>query len=463
MKAALQRLWTTDFGTAGSRYFVFIRNAFIVLSGSVGSALLGFATQLLCARALAIGDYGRLMALLATVNIVGVFSGYGLGWCWWQSFGREGAGAFRWVPATTRLLAITSFIGACGLGGFVFATGNGFVSSAGLALLLIAILLGQSLSETTAARLQLEERYAALATWQSMNQFGRFVVTLLLIHLAAINLPHLLVGFAAIGIGMTAVSALSLDQVRRREIDLVGHRASAAAAPGVPLSAVLIGATPYCFCTIFYLIYSQGVIVIVERALGSEDAAIYNAAFIIVAAVYLAPGVIYMKYLVSKIFRWSAHDEEMFAATIRLGVAGGMVIGLLLMLLVMAAGSFVIPLLFGTRYAAAIPILQLLSLAIPVRFVQHAYGAAFFSEANMKRKVWYLGAAALICLVFSGVLIPIFGIKGAAMASVASEVTLLALFIRGVARYVPAIDPRSALSIPDARAALARVSQREAW
>ena len=70
----------------------FLTRILALLSGTFGSALLGFVTQLLLARALNVADYGGLAALLAMVNIVGTFAGYGVGWFWLQVFGREGVG-----------------------------------------------------------------------------------------------------------------------------------------------------------------------------------------------------------------------------------------------------------------------------------------------------------------------------------------------------------------------------------
>lgn len=124
-----------------------------------------------------------------------------------------------------------------------------------------------------------------------------------------------------------------------------------------------------------------------------------------------------------------------------------------------ASAGFVLPLLFGARFSGAVPILIVLAIGIPVRFVQHAYGAAFFSEENMKRKVWCLGGAAGICLLLSGILIPLLGIEGAAVASVGSELGLLGFFMAGVDRYVGALDLRSTLSIRGLRAACARIRQ----
>lgn len=430
-----------------------------LLSGSLGASVLAFLTQLGLTHSLPVWDYGRLVALLAVVNILQIFAGYGVGWCWLQLFGREGRAAFRWVVPTIKLIALASIAGSAVLGGYVFLTGDRDPSNSAPAfVLLAAVLVGQSLVDATGARLQLEERYYALAAWQSATQVGRFLAVAGVMAFGTPDLLHVLAGYAAVGLMTTAVSLVSLDQMRRCEVVLAGHPQAAAPQPPdrqVTLAATFFEATPYCLSMIFYLIYSQGVVAIVERMAGASTAAMYYVAFLIISAIYMIPGVVYMKYLLGKIFRWSEHDQEKFALVIYLGAAAGGVAGFIAMLAVMLLAPIAIPLLFGSRYAAAVPVLIVLSLAIPVRFVQHAFGAAFFSQQNMRRKVWCLGAAALCCVLSSLLLIPRFGATGAAAATVLAEISLLASYLWGVARYVKPIDLRSTFSLASLRAALA--------
>jgi O-antigen/teichoic acid export membrane protein len=430
-----------------------------LLSGSVGASLLTFLTQLVLTRTLPVADYGRLVALLATVNILQLFAGYGIGWFWLQLFGREGRTAFRWVGATIRLVVLASTAATAALAAYVFLVGGGGSTANALVfVLLVAILLGQSLIDTTSARLQLEERYLALAAWQAATQAGRFLAVLGVAWCSTPDLLHVLAGYAAVGLVTLALSLRSLDQMRQGAVVLAGHAEDESrSSPDGPvtLAATLAEATPYCASLVFYLVFLQGVVVILERMSGPSDAAMYQVAFLMVSAAYLIPSVLYMKFLAAKIFRWWAHDREKFALVIPLGAAGGGAAGLVAMLAVMTVAPIAVPLLFGPRYAAAVPILIVLSIAIPVRFVQHAFGAAFFSRENMRRKAWYLGAAALCCVAWSLILIPRFGAFGAAAASVLAETSLLGFYLWGIARHIEAVDVRTVLSAATMRRAWA--------
>jgi O-antigen/teichoic acid export membrane protein len=234
-------------------------------------------------------------------------------------------------------------------------------------------------------------------------------------------------------------------QVRRGRLRLAGHGAAApSAAPTVilppSLRVVFATAAPFILMTTFYLGYSQGIVAIVEHLLGPDDAATYNVAFLVLSAVYLAPSVVYTKFLVSKIFRWWAQDRPMFVATLHVGVATQFVLGMIAMVIVLIAAPVVVPLLFGARYAAAVPVIMVLAPAIPIRFVQHSYASAFYSPQHMWRKVSYMGIAAALSLGLNVVLTARIGLTGAALSSVGAELALLLLFFWGTARYIDGVD-----------------------
>jgi O-antigen/teichoic acid export membrane protein len=432
----------------------------MLLCGTVGTALLAFATQFLLARGLSVADYGRLAALLATVNLVTPLANCGMGWFLLNVFGKEGSAAVRWIVPAMKACALTATMSIVLLAGYIASGGFGsYPYSLLVAAMAVPMLLGQSLAEITAARLQLEERYRVLAIWQMVGQLGRSAVVVILFAAGRRDLFPILVGCALAGMLVATISIVSIDQVRRGRIRLVGDARApleTAATPG--LWPTVVEAYPYILITTFYLIYSQGNVTLVERLIGPEAAANYNIAYLVVAAAYLIPNVVYQKYLVAKIFRWWAQDRKMFSAVFHLGIAAHLVMGTLLMAVVAAAAPIAIPLLFGTRYAAAVPILVLLALGIPIRFVQHSYGSAFFARENVPRKVRYMGLAAAFSLGSSLVWIPWLGPYGAAISAVSAEFLLLLLYVQGVARHIEGLDIRATFRPAALRAALAHIN-----
>ena len=102
------------------------------------------------------------------------------------------------------------------------------------------------------------------------------------------------------------------------------------------------------------------------------------------------------------------------------------------MALVIVASPVVVPILFGNAYAESVPITIALSVTIPTRFLQTAHASLFFSKENMKHQVGYGGIAAFFCVGLNMILLPRYGLTGAVITQIATELLLLALYVRGV-------------------------------
>jgi O-antigen/teichoic acid export membrane protein len=415
-----------------------------LLCGAMTTAGLGFSIQFALSHALSVPSYGRLVAMLAAANVLTPVACGGMGWLWLQAYGSEGWSAHRWIAVSLRAVGITSCAAVVLLVAYVVATEIAPFSNVVLvSAVMIPIMLGQSLVEMASARWQLEERYELLTAWQLLIPFGRALVVVAIFVAGYRDLWSVLVGFALIGGGAGLISMFSIEQVRRGRIKLAGHGETAAASPAQSrprLRVVFVEALPFVMMSTFPRVCSQGVVAIIEQLVGASAAAICNVAYLIVSTVYLVPSVIYTKYLVSKVFRWWVHDRQMFNAALHVGVAVQLILGVLGMAVVMLAAPLVVPFIFGARYSEAVPVLMVLAISIPIRFVQHAYASAFYSKEHMWRKVAYMGISAAISVILSITLTPIFGLPGAALSSVASELSLLLLFFRGVGRHVGGIN-----------------------
>jgi O-antigen/teichoic acid export membrane protein len=435
----------------------------LLLCGAFASAILAFATQLVLTRGMSVTDYGTVVAMLAAVNVVTPLAVLGMGWFWLELFGREGWRATRWIAQSARLGALASLISIVLLVTYVaWSTEPHSGPKPLIVLLLIPVLLGQSLAETTSARLQLEERFVALAGWQMLTQLGRALIALGLLATGSVGIESVLAGYSIVSFVIITVSLLSLRQVWHGRIALSGHDVEPpdrTPGPAPSLMEVLRQAAPYCLVPLFYLIYTQGVVAIVHVMLGPEAAAIYNVAFLITTAVYLLPHVIYVKYLAGRLFRWWSHDRTMFASVFHLGLAAHLAIGLLAACVIIAGSPIIIPAVFDMRYADAVPVLCLLAVAIPVRFVQHAYGSALFANEHIWRKIVYMGGAAAASVLLNFALIPALAMTGAAISAVLAEFLLLSLYIYGVRRHVRGIDVSATFRLSTLRSALAHVAR----
>lgn len=439
------------------------RPLLLLFGGTMGAALSSMLAQLVLARSLDVADYGRLAAILAAANLLSPIAGFGLNGFWIQVFGREGWGAFRWVAPSLRLIGVTSLAMLAVLAAYLWFAGSlPHDQRAWITLFAGVLLLGQVAVDFASTRFQLEERFGALAVWQTLPQVGRLAIALLLLAAPAAPLLTVLAGYAAIAAVLIALALRVARQFVVRRIALVGHAAAgpdgdAMPAPGMARTAKL--AFPFAFITVFYLVYFQSSIVLLNAILGARETAIFSAALLVMAAIYLVPAIVFTKFLTARICRWADHDPASYAAVLHVSVAAMLVSGIVLMVALMVGAPIAIQLLFGPNYAATVAVLVWLAPTVPIRFVQSAYSAVLVSEVDVRRRVAYAGIGAAVSLALNLSLLPWIGLRGAVIASLGSETALLLLNMWGVHRHVAAIDIRDACRPSRLRAAARHLSR----
>jgi O-antigen/teichoic acid export membrane protein len=449
---------------ANLKFGRFLRHLSVLFTGTLIASVFSFATQLALTRSLTVAEFGRIAALLAVVNIVTPIASAGINWFLLQAFGREGWAAVRWLRPSALLAAMATALGCLVVGGYALHGGDTTATERALVLVTaIPILLGQVAIELASTRFQLEGRYEGLAIWQTAMQTGRLVAALgvvVVVPFAAFS--GTLIGYAIIGAVTAAVGLHLMRGFWTGRFHLAGHAAPAATESPSKTPSLAHTATataPFALMTIFYLVYFQGGVIILEWLRGGSAAAIYNAAFLVISAIFLVPNVIYMRLLIAPLCRWAEHDRGRFEAALHIGVPAMAMLGTILAIMTAVSAAWIIPLLFGTKYAASVLILQILSVSIPVRFVQSAYSSMFVSKDNMVRKVKYLSASAAAGVALSLCLVPPLGVEGAAIATVLAETTLLVLHICGTRAVITGFSLLETLRVATIRSALRHFGQ----
>lgn len=424
----------------------------ILFTGTFAGSGLAFATQILLARTLPLESFGSLAALLAAVNFLTPVASAGVNWFLLRAYGTEGAAARRWLRPSAGLVALATAASALAL--LVYAGAGGTLSPAERSLALAAcipILLGQVAVELASARLQLEERFTSLTVLQTATQAGRFLI-LAAAALAAsgVTLGGVVLGYALVGALTAGAGGVLLAGLFTGRVRLAGHAPAETGTPTVVAGTPSIGhaaaeAGPYALVTMFYVLYFQGIVVVLEWLAGGAAAAAFNVAFLVVSAAALIPGVVYTRFLVAKLNRWAEHDRDRFRDVFQLGVAAMLLVGLVVMLGIALLAGPAVRLVFGPGYAAAAAVLLVLAPGIPIRFVQMAYSSLYVSRADTVRKARYLGLGALASMLACIALVPIFGALGAAAANVLAEAVLLGLHMRGAVGILGRDAARDAL------------------
>jgi O-antigen/teichoic acid export membrane protein len=304
-------------------------------------------------------------------------------------------------------------------------------------IVLSPVILSILTIELMGNKLRLEERLAQMALWQMAIPASRLMVAI-----ALLLVPQLTGRFVAVSYSLISllVFLMAFPQMRRMmqgEIDLHGHdqrrEVTITSTPGV--LELWSQAWAYGVYAILYPVFFQISTILLKYLQSDAQAGVYSIALAIMTAIYLIPATIYQKYLLSKLHRWSAHDVPKFWAVYQQGNIAMFVLGILVSIALVVVSPWVVPMVFGARYHGVVDILMILALCPPIRFLSTAMGAALLTEDHMRYRVYATAVATVVAIVLNAMLIPEFGVKGAAWATVVAEAVLLLGTIMGVRRF----------------------------
>ena len=407
--------------------------------GSLLGAGFAFLTQVVMARTLGATDFGIFSSALAAVTLLIPLAGFGVAPFWLKAFGEEGWGARRWWRGSFRFIGASTSLVILALAAWGFWGPHDERMSL-VVLMLLFYVLGQLALELVGSRFQLEERYIALALWQFLPHFARliFVVIAWVAFSSAFNLYDAALIYSSVSVMLFLIGLYFLLRMYRGDFQLKGHGAPAASAELKTPSIVRVGQESWPFGTagVFYLLYFQSAVILLNYLSGPEAAGNYNVAFVVMAAVYLFPSVVYQKFLLPKIHRWANSDPDLLTESYNRGNIYMLMFGVAATLVIWLCSTWSIPLLFGEKFDEAVLVLNVLATAAPIRFLATSVGAVLVTRDNMRRKVMYMGSVAVFNLAMNTVMIPLHGVIGAAITTILSDTLLLILYFFSVRKHV---------------------------
>lgn len=410
--------------------------------GSLLGAGCAFLTQVVLARELGPSNFGTFSAALATTNLLAPLAGFGIAAYWLKVFGEEGWKATRWLAGSFKFVALSTLIVLLLLISWAILGPNDTLTTT-LLLILTTYILGQVAVELVSSKLQLEEHYISLAFWQFLPHLARLLLVAMLVYtMTNVSNPQIAAyAYGGVSLLFLIVGSAFLYQMHQGKFFLKGHENTTKPTKQDNLNFpsmfhVAAQSWPFGLAGVFYLIYFQSDIILLKYLSSAESAGIYNVAFVIMAAVYLFPSVIYQKFMLPKIHRWAHHDRERFYYSYRIGNVLMLGFGLVTMLILWVVVPWIIPFLFGSEYHGAIVLLMILSLAVPIRFLATSIGSTLVTQDHMQRKVRYMGIVAVLNIILNLALIPTFGAIGAAITTVFSDIVLLVMYYVASKKYV---------------------------
>jgi O-antigen/teichoic acid export membrane protein len=158
---------------------------------------------------------------------------------------------------------------------------------------------------------------------------------------------------------------------------------------------------------------------LVQLFRGTEAVARYSAVFRLVEALRLFPAAVLAVAL-----PWLCRARDV-RPLVRLSI-GVTVFGVAATVVLQAAAGWIVPLLYGAPYAAAVPAFRILALALPLLSLNYALTHQLIAWDGQRAYATICGLALVVNVALNTRLIPAQSIEGAAWATVATEVFVTA-------------------------------------
>lgn len=184
-------------------------------------------------------------------------------------------------------------------------------------------------------------------------------------------------------------------------------------------------ALPLGLASIFVMLYFRTDSVMLEAIQGEVVAGQYGLAFRILEALTLLPAIIVAAFLPRLSNLFSAQQNDAFRRLMRRGLGSLVALSLLITLGLTLTAPLVITLLDPDPAAEpAIRALQLLTWTFPFSSVNYLLSTALTATDDQKALAWMLGVAAVFNIALNGVLIPLYSLYGACVATLLTQAGL---------------------------------------
>lgn len=409
--------------------------------GLLGGAGFVFLTQLVLARSLPLADLGMLVGVISLITMLVPLADFGISSLWLKLFGQGRETGMRCVWPGFHAVWISSI---CMMSLLLIIGYTSWDAPTTRELLWWALLIlpMEALVILAGSRMQLEGHFLRLSLWRALPKAARLMVVLAA-WLYGWGVEAVIKGYFLSSVAILIMAVLHLRPLLLGNINLEQSRmpVSAASAERAPtIRATYKAALPFAMGNFFNLIYLQSGLFILSALGNAEAAALYSIGFTLIALTYLLPTAVFNQYLLPRYHHWAVHEPNRMLAAYRLGNASMLLIGLLVMLGVIVLAPFFLVWIFGHKFVGASLVTQILAVTIPLRYLASSVGNCLSTNDNMRCKMRYQMFVALVNVILNLLLIPRYGMHGAAVSAVVSEALLCLVYLYGVRKYVFGAD-----------------------
>ena len=281
--------------------------------------------------------------------------------------------------------------------------------------------------------LSVELRLFAITAFEVAKTALTFVVIVVLVALGSSLLPFF---GAQIPVGAAVLALTPLAVPWRRGLLPAFDRTI--------VSALLREALPLAIALTMNVIYFRVLMIMTELLTSKTQTGYFATSFQVFAVLFSLPLVVLSSAL-PLLSVAGRDDSERLRFGLQRMTEVSLAAAVVFVLVIYTLAPTLIPLLGGSQYSGAAPVLQIQSFALLAVFVGQVWQLGLLSLRRQAALAWANAAALVLVLVLGAILIPEWGARGAAAGAVVGESVLAALVYFFLRRDAPTVAPRSGL------------------
>ncbi|MCO6040539.1 flippase [Thermococcus alcaliphilus] len=387
-----------------------LKNAGWLFSAEVISKLLAYGVIVILSRTLGPEGLGQYSFIFYYVGLLGIFSDLGVGYYFMREVARDRSKADELLPDVLGLkivLALVNFVVIVVL--TLFLPKPMWIKALILVVGAEAMLTWVSLALVQLMYAHEVTKYEAIA--RTVERFWAFFVGGTVLYFFRSLSPFIL----ALLIGYTVREFLRIKW-GARYVKKISVRFN----PQIWLF-LLKKSYPFWLIGLFTMIYYRTDMVMLSILRGDYETGIYRAAYTLIEVPMFVPSIVVSTTMPSMARLW---EQDKKTLNILLKKSLQMLTGLGVLGLV---GYFILAhwgiiIVFGKEFLASVSVLRILAFAVPFMFLNSLLGSFLNATGGELTFTKITGFTALLNVVLNYFLILTYGVKGAAVATVVSQV-----------------------------------------
>lgn len=380
--------------------------------------------QVYLSRTLGPAGYGEYSSVLAAVNLMATFVTFGSSGFLLRVFSQEGEVAYRWMRPTLKYIVMT--VVATTVCFLVMAAyeGMGYANT----FYMLCYLYSFAFIELFGVRKRLEGRFYSFGVWQLVPHITRLIVIVLLISAFGDSVHIAYIGLCVSSVFIMILMRSMPEMIFLKNMQLVYRKARFVSSLDSSAKQVFLNSAPFGLMAAFYNIYMLIPVYLVFKLAGAYYAGLLSACMAIIIGVYTLPSTVFQRVLMPDIQNKLVNDIGSAYSLYTRSRLIMLLMGIVVCGFVVLLAEHIIILLYGPDYVEAAGLLVVLSLCIPLRFINSSAGAFLNSENTAIYKAGVMLMCAVVSFMLTLCLVRRYGYMASGYVLVFIEVVMLAFF-----------------------------------